>query len=145
MEEEEEVALVAHKLALTHTHAHTHTHTHTLLSHGVLAPSTPPLSGSFSLLLAGSYTVEWGFSVPSPHHIHTQTYTLSLKFSHSHAPRCCISQLTVKTTLCSMVESWRKMQKCGGTCATLENVSFLERPLKSNVGVPVEPDIQITV
>lgn len=81
-EEEEEVAWGLHKRSLTHTHSSS-----ILWCPSCLDPSSFWISEP---ALAGSYTVERGFSVPSPHHMHTQTYTLSLKFSHSNDPRCCI-------------------------------------------------------
>ena len=64
-------------------------YTHTLPSLP-WCPSSLSVPSSFWIsepALAASHTVEWGFSVgalPPPHaHIHTQMYTLSLKFSHS--------------------------------------------------------------
>lgn len=69
------------------------THALLLLSWCPSSLDPPPLSGSLTPAhLLGA--VQWvgGFSVPSPHHMHTQPCTLSLKFSHSH---CCISRLTV--------------------------------------------------
>lgn len=50
-----------------------HSHTHTLhLSHGVLAPSTPPLSGSLSLHLLGDIQWNGDSRFPPP-----TTYTAS--------------------------------------------------------------------
>lgn len=89
----EEEAWGLHKLSLTHTH--------TLLSLPWCPSSLDPSSFWISLSLHLLGAIQWNgdSQAPSPHLIHTQPYTLNLKFSHSHAPRCCISQLTVNHPL----------------------------------------------
>ena len=136
MEEEEEVALVAHKLALTHTHAHTHTHTHTSLP---WCPSSLDPSSFWILQPAACWELYSGMGIlcalPPPHthsNVHTQPQILSLSRStllHITAD-CKNHPLQHGRVVAQNAEMWRNMCnirecqflgkatqiKCGGPC-----------------------------
>lgn len=106
--------------------AHALSESHTLhLSDGVLAPSSPPLSGSLSPHLLGD--IHW---IPSP---------TAQTLCHSQAPPYCVLQLTVNQPVSHgriLVQNAEMLNMC--------NERF-EKATLINCGLLLEHDIHLSI